>query len=655
MKIKQVKIKNIGPFRGTHTVEIPQKGVVLLSGVFESKQGSSGSGKTTLIQAILSSFGLSDVANKDMLTWGESEGEVEVDFERNEKLYKIKKTFSDKGASKTTLIGEGISAVVSSKDATEKLWQELSIDKDVFSFLVHQGQSSRLGRNGIDFVSMPDEEKKSFLGNMIEIKMYEEAAQKIKEKISKKRQSCTEKQSALSALEQTIPQEIPPPETNNYMTEEEYQDKKKTILQEYQDKKKEYEKNFEKVESKNVQIRQEKAIIDDLIKKEELALVEISAELTSIEKALAREKEVFESKREVSIKNIKEKGAKAKNDYLSARDKYKKTLESVCPECGQNLSSHTEMLSKYEKDMTENSEVIQECKRLFEQEQKQQWIPNESYLTRKEELTRHGKYAAGRLKQLMAKKEAVEKQLSIWKLPAPQDFGITDSALSDLESAWKHQQKQKERDEIEGKRYQSYLESRKKHKDLIEANQKEIEREEQEVEYLTELHDIVGQKGFCGEIFQGIIEEVEAKANEYSSRIQNVEHLRVLIRLEDETKTGKTKKRITIKIQNEQGDELPAKNPFLSGGQQQSLFVAIEMALRHVLENRGNKNIGFIFMDEPMDGLGIVEKENILSILEETEKTVILVDHSTEIHEMTQNKIIIKRGKETNIVVETSK
>lgn len=80
------------------------------------------------------------------------------------------------------------------------------------------------------------------------------------------------------------------------------------------------------------------------------------------------------------------------------------------------------------------------------------------------------------------------------------------------------------------------------------------------------------------------------------------------------------------------GEEIPVKS--LSGGQQCSLELCTDLAVSESIRSRSGSPIGWLCLDEAMDGLDIENKKAALDVIrQKISGMVLIIDHSTEIKE----------------------
>lgn len=180
----------------------------------------------------------------------------------------------------------------------------------------------------------------------------------------------------------------------------------------------------------------------------------------------------------------------------------------------------------------------------------------------------------------------------------------------------------------------------KKTKELAdEVEQKIGEQKALEVElYMTEHSAaLVSRTGFLGAIFDEVLADINARANDLMSYIPNINTFTLNISSSAVTKAGKVNKKIEKSVFKD-GKKISIKT--LSGGQRTSIELCTDLAVREAIRSRSGSNLGWIALDESMDGLGIETKMAAIEVIKSKIKgLIVIVDHSTEIKE-SFNKVI---------------
>lgn len=172
-------------------------------------------------------------------------------------------------------------------------------------------------------------------------------------------------------------------------------------------------------------------------------------------------------------------------------------------------------------------------------------------------------------------------------------------------------------------------------KTLFERKSKAIADESQYAiqEYiLYHASQIAGRQGFLGDIFQEVLAEIETATNDWMSCATNVNTFTLQFSTESVTKAGKVNKKIATNLIK--GNKV-VKLKSLSGGQQASIELAVELAVISVVKRRSGIDYGWLILDESMDGMDVPLKyEWIEAIKTRIDSLLIVIDHSSEIKEL---------------------
>ena len=158
-------------------------------------------------------------------------------------------------------------------------------------------------------------------------------------------------------------------------------------------------------------------------------------------------------------------------------------------------------------------------------------------------------------------------------------------------------------------------------------------------------------KTFVLQTFQETLDSIGETASNILSAIPNMNTATIYFEGCKETKTGSIKDEITAIINVDGLNDVPIKS--LSGGERTAIDLAVDLAVIDVIEQKVAKGANFFFMDEPFDGLDSVCKENCLEILKtvDTNKKIIMVDHSSELKEMVSDVIMVVKDGETSSIM----
>lgn len=140
-------------------------------------------------------------------------------------------------------------------------------------------------------------------------------------------------------------------------------------------------------------------------------------------------------------------------------------------------------------------------------------------------------------------------------------------------------------------------------------------------------------KSFMGGIFDEVLQEISQEANDLLRTIKNVATTTISFSSDKVTEKGSVKQQIkSVVLKN--GMELDWEVE-LSGGQGESLELAVDLALGRVIGRRTGDRPGFLFLDESFAHLDMACKESCLEVLQKAaqDQLILIVDHSTELRD----------------------
>jgi DNA repair exonuclease SbcCD ATPase subunit len=166
---------------------------------------------------------------------------------------------------------------------------------------------------------------------------------------------------------------------------------------------------------------------------------------------------------------------------------------------------------------------------------------------------------------------------------------------------------------------------------------------EQEKKLTTEKDflGLIGREGFLGAIFDEVLAEISDETNQILASVANTRHCTLRFVSEKITGKGSIKKEIRPVV-TVHGYET-SLNAGLSGGMRSAVELAVDLAVGAVISRRSGCCPGWLILDESFDGLGPVEKESCLEILQvyARDRLVIVVDHMSETQGLFTQKVVV--------------
>jgi DNA repair exonuclease SbcCD ATPase subunit len=179
--------------------------------------------------------------------------------------------------------------------------------------------------------------------------------------------------------------------------------------------------------------------------------------------------------------------------------------------------------------------------------------------------------------------------------------------------------------------------------------QKNLQEQEKQLDSLRLQKALVGRTGFLGSIFDEVLQEIEMRANGMMQHLPNISSFALSLSSTSTTKTGEVRKEISKKIFKD-GEEKSIQD--LSGGQQAGVELCVDLAVAETVKRRTGTHLGWMALDEAMDGLGVIEKQAALDVIRsQVGGLVFIVDHATEIKEGFEQVIEIEYdGRESHVI-----
>lgn len=153
---------------------------------------------------------------------------------------------------------------------------------------------------------------------------------------------------------------------------------------------------------------------------------------------------------------------------------------------------------------------------------------------------------------------------------------------------------------------------------------------------------LIGREGFLGSIFDEVLEEVSDETNAILLGVANTRHCSVAFQSEKVTKTETIQRKITLVV-NVGGVETTFVAG-LSGGMQRVVELAVDLAVGAVISRRTGACPGWLVLDEVLWGLGPVEQESALEMLQNhaADRLILIVDHSSEAKALCTQQILVE-------------
>ena len=170
-----------------------------------------------------------------------------------------------------------------------------------------------------------------------------------------------------------------------------------------------------------------------------------------------------------------------------------------------------------------------------------------------------------------------------------------------------------------------------------------------QIEIASEAKKVI--KAYLMQVFQESLDYISERATNMMGQVPNVSNASIRFEGYKETKNGSIKDEVSAIVNLDGENDINIKT--LSGGERSSVDLAVDLALIEMIEYKVGKGADFFVLDEPFDGLDSVNKGQCLDLLLalDTNKRMIIVDHSTETKAMITDVItVVRDGEESKII-----
>ena len=413
------------------------------------------------------------------------------------------------------------------------------------------------------------------------------------------------------------------------------------------------------------QISNVKKIVDYNIQQKELGVQQANSAIYKIESKLS------ETKFALSTVNDRTRHLSQLNAELQH------ILEQKCPTCLKKWDSEgfDQKKQKLESDILETKETINTAQQELNK------IPTYELMLAKAQEVLKSKQSSiinvkeneeinalqEQLRVLVNKKENLESSINQAYLEKHNEWNMFyqaivsdfDSKIRNIEQEIVQTNNKIQQIELQQKAYEqaiatyeSDIQNIKNKKENISSElikqQNDLNQIEKDILLSEESIRLI--KNFTLQKFQDTLDYIGHKATEIINNIPNMSNAVIYFDNSKETKSGNIKNEVNAIINLEGDSDVPIKT--LSGGERTSADFAIDLAVSEMIESMTQKGVNFLIIDEGFDGLDSISKIQCLEILKslDTDKKIIIVDHSSEVKEMVSDIIKVKRIKEESII-----
>lgn len=700
VKLKSVKMKAFRSFVDEQeTPLLPDTGLYLIKGINKDSGGSSNSGKSNLALAIAYALDCSPIPGTLLQSWlTKDKMQVSVSF-----LQGDKNITCNRGS--VTSLEVGDMEHNGAKAYKENLPTVFGLSTEQIAALSYRHQ-----KDGSSFLSMSDDDKKSFLAKLLKLDEIESEVERARDELKKERVRLE------VALQNPFLKMSPPvcpevPSKTDLSFNKSMLNFNQRVIDEKNSKllaikkridelnsqvlllKKDIEKTVESLtEDTNKEIKalqaslltlpqlygNQKKDVQKLLTAQQKLVSKLNAEVDALERSMWKTGEsITSNKMKIS-------------SHADIKDKLKYKLETSekCDACNQTVIKNEQWQENIKNKITIEEEFCKQSERqvehfilLKEQQAVEMQQLRKSILVESGHVDFYNKQLQSLSEKAIEAKAEIEKQIGLKRLDISTMLNrITDqhkdvltpmineiSVLQNEGSFLKAEiaNEQQKRVQIQSTIDKAEIENSYKEKEFltkmdwyesqvkqIEAANKELSDAEKMVNIKTEYVTMLGPDGFLGNIFDEVLIDIGHRASDMLKQVPNVS--RVTISFESDKKaktTDNVTKQITPVIYKE-SLPLPLTGT-LSGGMLAVVGLAVDLALQQVIQERTGVSLGWMILDEAMEGLGAIEKEACMELLRQVahDKLILIVDHDDKAKDFVDGSITIESENEHSTIL----
>lgn len=676
LRIKKLKIQNLGRFVGSHEIDFELKSnLIQVDAENRNTGGSSGGGKSSLFLAIEYVFGLNDVpATVLQSRLSKNPVSVEIEIAKDNDAYTICRHRTE-GLS---INGPGITLSGSTKEAEEVLDRILGIPKNLLRPMFYKRQ----GEGGF-FLSKTPKQCHDFLMECLGLNSLESKIDKLNLRLKKIEEDLTVKNSQFSLIESSIAtsqefiDSLSPPKCDVDEATLSF------LLEKIEESKKKLTENTQAMSAAlsrsgiipAFSYRDDPKTVDELLKKEE-ELSEIEEESNFISNKISDISELIQTdKSHVKIfkSSIDKKDTVAK-EFEELKLQISEAMKKTCPTCKQKIGQETHaqeilvpLVDKAKRKKSELDSILSMEERLPQVQNA--IVQNELLLSELKNKTSENEIAYDKIKAEIfsltsSREEKRKKALADYKnvvdLINKEKETIADAyspTIASLEATVEAYNQSYYRGQASLKAYATasaqYEEQKKIAESKLNSLKDSAEKTRESVALLSrELLIAQGSlkflKSYTNQLFHESLCTVAETATAILAKIPNMATATIVFDSYKETKSGALKEEVVPILSLDEELNVPVRS--MSGGERASVDLAIDLAVIDMIEKQTGNGLDLFILDEPFDGLDAVCRENCLEVLKNHayDRKIIIVDHSSETKQMVQDKILVIREGQTS-------
>lgn len=680
LKLKKYSFSGVGRFVDKQTIDLESKShLIQIDGHNTNTGGSSGAGKSTTVEVLAFLLGISEIpatqlqsriTDDPMWVQGEFEGGIIITRSKKEGL---------------TIQTPDETVSGNSKLAEEKLDEIIGVNRDLLKTMCYKRQ-----KQGGFFLNLTPKQSYDFLMQCLDLREFQNKIFKLDDLLKNKyKPKKIELESSVKTLNDGIDQlrsllfQKTPPQKEEQddsllktsiqdlkMRLEALQEERDQLIDEIGSKPELVLVSFEKdqeLSNINNQISELKIIISNNVNNKNTEIQQASSAIFKIREHIKE------------LNQLKNKAVELDSSVQKLCNELKHLEAGDCPTCLRvwETEENAQKMQQIVNQIESNKKIIEE---YLKEVQK---IPHYKMMEKKAEELLQNRIdrpinvleekdlieLQEKRRVLMNEKENIKstanqeylKRVNEWNYKILNINKKYNEESSGLETQISHLAHEIEKIQLKKNNYTQALEIYEKDckniKDKISLNSDELQKQLFELKTL-EKNTLLSEesirliKNFTLQKFQDTLNYVGHRATEIINLIPNMANAVIFFENSKETKSGSIKNEVNAVINLEGDSAVSIKT--LSGGERTSADFAIDLAVGEMIENMTQKGVNFFIIDEGFDGLDSVSKIECLEILKNlnTNKKILMVDHSSEVKEMIYDTIIVKRIGEKSFIYE---
>lgn len=185
-----------------------------------------------------------------------------------------------------------------------------------------------------------------------------------------------------------------------------------------------------------------------------------------------------------------------------------------------------------------------------------------------------------------------------------------------------------------------------------ELNQKVVEMDQKAVQASQDL-EIAEEvkrclKSYLSCSFDDALDSVSESATEILRAVPTMSNATIRLEGTKELSSGIIKETVNAVLDNDGEIDIPIKS--LSGGERSAVDLAVDLAVCQLIQEKTNRGVDLICLDEVFGGFDSVGIEQALEMLKTLDKRILIVEHNNVAKEFVSDKITVVREGETSYI-----